>query len=56
VVETVESAVMGLEGTVAEHESVASGLQEEAGVVVGSAVGSFGNVVEVASKRWWAQW
>ncbi len=50
-VETVESAVMGLEGTVARHGSVALGSQEEVGAVVGLVVGSFGNVVEVASKR-----
>jgi hypothetical protein len=55
-VETVESVVMELEGTVAGHGSVALGLQEEAGAVVGSAVGLFGNVVEAASKRWLAQW
>ena len=36
--------------------SWASGLQEEAGAVVGLAVGYFVDVVEVASKWWWAQW
>ncbi len=55
-VETVESAVMGLERTVAGHGSVASGSQEEAGAVVGLEVGSFRNLVEAASERWWAQW
>jgi hypothetical protein len=34
----------------------ASGLQEEAGVEVGLAVGLFADVVEVASEWWWAQW
>jgi hypothetical protein len=57
VVETVESAVMWVEGPVAGLcGSWAPGSQEEAGAVVGSAVGSFADVVEVASERWWAQW
>ncbi len=51
-VETVESVVMELEGNVAGHGSVALGLQGEAGMVVGSAVGLFVNVVEAAFE-WW---
>ncbi len=53
-VETVESAAMELEGNVAGHGSMALGLQEEAGAVVGSAVGLFANIVEAAFKRWLA--
>jgi hypothetical protein len=36
--------------------SRASGSQEEAGRLFGSAVGLFVDVVEAASKQWWAQW
>ena len=50
-VETVESAVMWVEGPVAGLcGSWALGSQEEASAVVGSAVGSFAEVVEAASK------
>ncbi len=46
----VEGPIAGLCG------SWALGSQEEASVVVGSAVGSFAEVVDAASKWWWAQW
>jgi hypothetical protein len=52
VVETVESAVMELEGNVAGRVSMVLGLQEEAGAVVGLAVGSFRNIVKAAFE-WW---
>ncbi len=53
-VETVESAAMELEGNVAGRVSMALGLQEEAGAVVGLAVGSFRNVAEAAFEWWLA--
>jgi hypothetical protein len=57
VVETVESAVMWVEGPVAGLcRSGASGCQEEVGAVVGLVVGSFADIVETASKPWRAQW
>jgi hypothetical protein len=50
-VETVESVVMWVEGPVAGLcRSWASGSQEEAGVLVGLAVGLIVEVVEAASK------
>ncbi len=56
-VETVESAVMWVELLVAGLcESWMLRSQEEAGVVVVSALGLFADIVEAASKRWWAQW
>jgi hypothetical protein len=57
VIETVESAVMWVEGNVAGLcGSWALGTQEEAGVVVGLIVELFVDLVEAASDRWWAQW
>jgi hypothetical protein len=56
-VEIVESVVMWVEGPMTGlYGSWASGLQEEAGAVVGLAAGLFADVVEAASKWWWAQW
>jgi hypothetical protein len=56
VVETVESAVMWVEGPVAGLcGSWASGSQEEAGAVVGLTIGLFADIVEADSKQWWAQ-
>ncbi len=56
-VETVESAVMWVEGPMAGLcGSWALGTQEEMGAVVGLVVGSFADLVEAASDRWWAQW
>ncbi len=56
-VETVEFAVMWVEKPVPGLcGSRASGSQEEAGAVVGLEVGLFADVVEAASKQWWAQW
>ncbi len=56
-VKTVESAVMWSEGPVAGLcGSGASGSQEEAGAVVGLAVGQVADIVEAASEWWWAQW
>ncbi len=56
-VETVESVAMWGEVPMAGMcGSWASESQEEAGAIVGLAVGSFADVVEVASKRWGAQW
>ncbi len=56
-VETVESAVMWVERPVGRLcGRWASGSQEEVGAVVGLAEGSFVDVVEAASKLWWAQW
>ncbi len=55
-VETVESAVMWGEVPMARLcSSWALGLQEEVGAVVGLALGLSEDVVEVASKWWWAQ-
>ncbi len=52
-VETVESAVMWVEGPMdGLCGSGPSGSQEEAGAVVGSALGSFADVVEAASEQW----
>jgi hypothetical protein len=56
VVETVESVLMWEEGPMAGLcRSWVSGSQKEAGVVVGLAVGLMADVVEAASKWWWAQ-
>jgi hypothetical protein len=52
VVETVESAVMWVEGPVAGLcGSGASGSQEEAGAVIDLAVDLFVDIVEAASKQ-----
>jgi hypothetical protein len=57
VVETEESAVMWVEGPMAGLcGSWASRTLEEAGAVVGLFIGSFADLVEAASDRWWAQW
>ncbi len=55
-VETVESAVMWGEVPMAGLCSWALESQEEAGAMVGLAVALFADVMEVASKQWWAQW
>ncbi len=52
-IETVESVVMWVEGPMARLcRSWASGSQEEAGALVGLAVGLVADVVEAASE-WW---
>jgi hypothetical protein len=57
VVETVESAVMWVEGPMAGLcGSWASGTQEGAVTVVGLVLGLFVDLVEAASDQWWAQW
>ena len=56
-VETVESAVMWGEVPMARLCGIwASQLQEESSAMVGLEVGSFVDIVGVASKRRWAQW
>jgi hypothetical protein len=53
VVQTVESAVMWVEGAMARLcRSGALGSQEEAGAVVGLEIGLFVDVVVAASKQW----
>jgi hypothetical protein len=57
VVETVESAMMWVEGPVAGLcRSWALGTLEEVGAVVGLVVGPFADLVEAFFDQCWAQW